>query len=107
MRYGCRPIVLASLTAGCTAERSHTDRPASAASSTPTVVAGWESVTVRRDSGITPERLSTPAGPSAYDALLAIPDERNGPPVTLAPTDETDMSNYQSSGWWLGFSNVP
>jgi hypothetical protein len=67
------------------------------------VVAGWESVSVDRDSS-PPERPPTPTEDSAYDALLArsiLPEEKAGLPLTLAPTDETDMSNFQSAGWWL------
>lgn len=107
MRSFWLPIIVASAIAGCTAERPRTDTSLSAASSTRTVVAGWESVSVRRDSTIPAEKPSTPAEDSTYNALLAVSilhGEETDPPVRLAPTDETDMSNYQAAGWWLGYN---
>jgi hypothetical protein len=56
---------------------------------------------------VTAETPTTPAEDSLYAAALTaniLPDEKTGSPVTLAPTDETDMSNYQSGGGWLGYS---
>lgn len=106
LRHCCLQIVLGALTAGCTAEPPRTDTSLTTASSTRTVVAGWESVSVRRDS-IPAERPPPPTEDSAYNAFLSasiVPEEKAGPPLTLATTDETDMSNYQSAGWWLGIN---
>ena len=85
------------------------DAPRTNSSSSPsvrTVVAGWESVSIKRDSTIAANNPVMPSDDSACTAALdanILPNEKTEPRVTLAPTDETDVSNYQSSGWWLGW----
>jgi hypothetical protein len=98
-------LLIALTLAACTVERAKTDRSPPAASSTRTVVASWESVSVRRDSTLSAESPSITVDDSTYNALLAantLPEEKTAATVRLAPNDTIDMSNFQSSGWWLG-----
>lgn len=98
-------VLMLPLAAACKVDAPRKDT-ASSSSSTQTVVAGWESVSVKRDSAITAADPQTPAEDSAYAAAVAasvLPNQKAESRVTLTPTDETDMSNYQSSGWWLGW----
>ena len=91
--------------AACKVDPSRKDT-SSSSSSAQTVVAGWESVSGNRDSAITAANPQTPAEDSAYAAAVkasVLPNQKTESRVTLAPTDETDVSNYQSSGWWLGW----
>jgi len=60
-------------------------------------------------SGIGADKQGSPSRDSAYLTALAgnIPrDDKTELPVTLAANDETDVSNYQSSGWSLGRENT-
>jgi hypothetical protein len=96
-------IVVLPLAVACKPDASRTS---ASSSSTQVVIAGWESTSTRRDSSIVTDRSAALANDSAYRTTLAaniLPDEKTGPPVTLAAGDETDVSNYQSSGWWLGW----
>jgi hypothetical protein len=98
-------IVLVPLTAACKVEAPQTNT-SSSSSSTRAVISGWEPTSTHYDSSIGSDKLTVPADDSAYRAALAaniLPDEKTEPRVTLAASDETDASNYQSSGWWLGW----
>ena len=100
-------IVLVLLSAACKVDAPRTNT-LSSSSSTLAVIAGWESTATHRDSSIRSDKPTPPAGDSAYRAALAanvLPDEKTEPRVTLAASDETDVSNYQSSGWWLGWGS--
>ena len=98
-------IVLVPLIAACKVDAPRTNT-SSSSSSTRAVIAGWESTSTHHDSSIGIDKTTAPADGSAYRAALAaniLPDEKTEPRVTLAASDETDASNYQSSGWWLGW----
>jgi hypothetical protein len=102
-------LVFVPLSLACNGDAPRTDT-SSSVSSTRAVIAGYESTSTRRDSSSRSVKTTAPAADSAYEARLAVnllPDEKSGQPVTLTATDETDMSNYQSSGWWLGSEAKP
>lgn len=97
-------IVLAAL-AACKVDTPQTNT-SSSSSSTRAVIAGWKSTTTHHDSSIGSDKTTAPADDSVYRAALVaniLPDEKTEPRVTLAASDETDVSNYQSSAWWLGW----
>jgi hypothetical protein len=99
-------IVVLPLAAACKADSPRKNTPSLRSSADTIVVAGWESVSVNRDSAITTANPQTPAEDTAYEAVVeasVLPNQKTESRVTLAPTDETDMSNSQSSGWWLGW----
>lgn len=99
-----RLLVLLPFTVACKADPGRTNT--SSSSSTQTVIGGWETASTHRASSVLPAKPAGPARDGAYEAALAastLPDEKTQPRVTLAATDETDVSNYQSSGWWLGW----
>ena len=56
------------------------------------------------DSEVTIEPGAAATGPSyeAHLAALVLPDGGAAAAVNLAPSDSTDMTNYQAQGWWLG-----
>jgi hypothetical protein len=96
-------VLLVSLSVGCKGDAPRTNVAAS--SSTITVLAGWESTSIRRDSSVVTSNPASPAEDSPYAFALAaniLPDEKAALQVRLAASDETDVSNYQASGWWLG-----
>ena len=99
-------FVLLQFAVACKADAPRTNT--SSSSSTQAVIAGWESASPHHDSNILADKPAAPALDSSYAAALAastLPDEKTEPRVTLAASDETDVSNYQSAGWWLGYEN--
>jgi hypothetical protein len=102
-------LVFVPLSLACNPDTPRTEA-SSSVSSTRTVIAGWESTSTRRESSSESVKTTAPLADSAYEAHLAanlLPDDRSDRPVTLAATDETDVTNYQSSGWWLGSEAKP
>lgn len=102
-------LVFVPLSLACSADTPRTDA-SSSVSSTRAVIAGWESTSTPQSSSSGRVKTTAPLADSAYEARLAanfLPDEKSDRPVTLAPTDETDVSNYQSSDWSLGSEAKP
>lgn len=107
VKLHCVTLLIVAFVQACTVDTPQTNAAASS-SSTRTVVAGWESTTVRHDSTSTGTKARAPVFDSGYNASLVssvLPDEQARVRVTLAANDETDMTNYQSSGWSLGWDN--
>ena len=99
-----------SLIAALAVSACKANTPATKATSTAAahVVSRWEPVVRPPDSNVVPQNHPAASDDSSYRAALAaslLPDEAPAARVAPLPSDDTNLSNYQSSGWWLGWSN--